>query len=116
MGLEVLKWRLRGQLECPVINHLKPSQNLALTNLGKMSHLASEISVLEALMWSVASVCGCEGNSATQSSRLCTTYRKRTEDIAKSLSHGISPVSWANSAHIAGIYLTSLSRAEVKGD
>lgn len=66
---------------------------MALTNLGKMSHLASEISVLEALMWSVESVYGCEGNSATQSSRLCTTYRKHTEDMAKSLSHTVFPQS-----------------------
>lgn len=116
MGMEVIKGKQRSQLEYPVINHLKPGQNPALTNIGKMSHLASEISVSEALMWSMKNVYGCEGNSVTLSSRLCTTYRKCTEDMVKSLSHCTSPVSRANPAHTEGISLTSLFRAEVKGD
>ena len=116
MGMEVIKGKQRSQLEHPVINHLKPGQTLTLTNIGKMSHLASEISIFKALMGSIKSGYGCEGNSVTLSSRLSTTYRKCTEDMAKSLSHCISPVSWANPAHTEGISLTSLFRAEVKGD
>lgn len=53
MDMEVIKGKQRSQLEYPVINHLKLGQNPALPNIGKMSHLASEISVSEALMWSI---------------------------------------------------------------
>lgn len=100
----------------PSYQSLKASQNLALTNIGKMSHLVSEISVPKTLMWSMAKVYGCEGNLATQSSRLCIICRKGTKGTAKSFRHHISPFSWATPAHTESIYLTSPSRAEVKGD
>lgn len=117
-GLKQQKW-FTGQWEWPAINRLKLSWNLALT----LSHSLKRATLLvrfpfQRLHCDQQQFMKVFQPRGHRDPAWVTEVSKRTEQTAKSFGHKscISLVSWANLAHTEGISLTSLYRAEVKGD